>query len=302
MLKHTFVVTIAISFLSLLACQTGVQPTDDSMPNGSTANTNDNSSTTPPADDDTTPGDDGDGSEDPTLTMAQQDAAQLAVDAVEAVAAAVAAVFPVVDVQGIVEGTSTPPACPTIDIAVEGAIIALTLDYGTGCSPNPFVGEMLGGTSSGDFFFNVNAYEIILNGLQANGTTLTGRVGGGFTVSGDVTTMAANIDVMLADGTTFSGGATVTVDETAGLMTISDATITTGGTAPATFVASIDDALASLEAGFTPMSGRLTFDLQEEGNDSATALAIEFTSDTPVSGSIQTSVNNSDSFPIVVTE
>ena len=237
---------------------------------------------------------------EPLLTAKQADTIAPVTQAAAIIAKAVATIVPVRDLQEVLFGSMSLPACPQLDAVLDTDIILVTFDYGVGCSTSLYSDALIEGSIGGDYFFGVNALEFFFTDLSVNQTSMSGRVAGGFAPATDQVTFAVNVNVTLEDGSTVNGGATVIVENATGGTSISNATVTVAGADRESLSVVFEDLVVdtSLQGDFRPESGVARFDVRSDDPEPRTdAMKLQFAESTTVDGTVGVSINSEDEFP-----
>ena len=237
---------------------------------------------------------------EPLLTAKQADTIAPVIQAATIIAKAVATIVPVKDLQDVLFGSMSLPACPQLEATLDSDTIVVTFDYGEGCSTPMYSDALIEGSIGGDYFFGVNAVEFFFTDLSVNETSMSGRLAGGFAPASDQVTFAVNVNVTLEDGSTVSGGATVIVESATGGTTISNATVTVAGPDQETLSVVFEDLVVdtSVQGDFRPESGVARFDVRTDDPEPRTdAMKLQFAESTAVDGTVGVSINSEDEFP-----
>lgn len=174
-----------------------------------------------------------------------------------AVAGAAVAAVPIVDLQGVLEGTLGQPNCPRLLIEPQSMAIPIGLQYLDACSPNGFPTMAYDGNIEGTAFITDRLFDLRTQGLNAGLLRMVGTIAGAHNATSSTPELRVTLNLSLPDGPILRGQAKVMVDRARSTVTVVDAEIQYGspGTNPLR-VTLADVALDASEGGvFQPRTG-----------------------------------------------
>ncbi|MCG3138169.1 MAG: hypothetical protein HJJLKODD_02030 [Phycisphaerae bacterium] len=192
----------------------------------------------------------------------------------------------------------TPPDCPEFSSSSEE--LSLTLNFGTGCTPELYPEVTFSGVVTGTFLFNPFRLALEFEAFSAGESVVTGSVVFSFTTSSDQITFEGTADLNTNDGGTLHLDAEWLVTS-AGTLTIT----TANGTATDETGEQYQMELAGIEVApqetgnFVPQAGVMTLTFPNDsgafGPDSF-IVVVTYLTTTPADGIVMVSVNGSEAF------
>jgi len=253
---------------------------------------------------DADPGDDGgdndndnSDAEDIVLTDDQQESVETTVATVQDLASVMAVLLYAAAGEGVDDGIGGSD-CPVFSLD-NGQLV---LDYGEGCTPALYPESTFSGSVSGELNVSERTATLTFDDFAIDGDSVDGTVTLSYTRDNGISTIEAEVDLAFDDGrseVTTTGELTVVIDESTGEITITygDLVIADQSGSDAVILENVHSDVAS-NGNFLPDAGTATITWEEP--PPPVTMVITFTDQTPVTGTVLISVNDSPTISYTV--